>query len=119
MSGLDESEPILELRRSTFGRARGARVKGERNPLDIVLMLAAVVSVVVLALASVHVWLASYGFDSDLLAAKHLAARGGCGEANAVGLAPARIGQPGYWPQLDRNGNGMSCEPYDGASVSP
>ena len=42
--------------------------------------------------------------------ARHFAAAFGCDAARAVGLAPSRRGQPGYWPWLDLDGDGMACE---------
>jgi hypothetical protein len=44
--------------------------------------------------------------------AKHIAASPNCAAARAVGLAPAYRGQPGYWPQHDRDTDGIACEPY-------
>jgi Excalibur calcium-binding domain len=41
---------------------------------------------------------------------KHLAAFPNCRAAEAVGLAPANIGQPGYWPHHDRDNDGIACE---------
>jgi hypothetical protein len=41
---------------------------------------------------------------------KHLAAFPNCAAARAVGLAPANIGQPGYWPHYDADGDGIACE---------
>ncbi len=41
----------------------------------------------------------------------HWEAAPNCDAARAVGLAPAKRGQPGYWPWLDRDGNGIACEP--------
>jgi hypothetical protein len=35
-----------------------------------------------------------------------------CGFARAVGLAPAREGQPGYWKRHDRDHDGIACEPW-------
>jgi hypothetical protein len=32
----------------------------------------------------------------------------------AVGLTPARRGQPGYWPKHDRDQDGWACEPWSG-----
>jgi hypothetical protein len=32
--------------------------------------------------------------------------------ARMVGLAPARRGQPGYYPQHDRDKDGIACEPW-------
>ncbi len=33
-----------------------------------------------------------------------------CREAQAAGAAPVRIGDPGYAPRLDRDGDGIGCE---------
>lgn len=43
---------------------------------------------------------------------KHFAAFERCSAARAVGLAPAFRGQPGYWPHLDADQDGISCEPW-------
>jgi hypothetical protein len=37
-----------------------------------------------------------------------------CDAARAAGAAPIRVGQPGYRPGLDRDGDGVACEPYRG-----
>lgn len=37
-----------------------------------------------------------------------------CSAARAAGAAPIRRGQPGYRPALDRDGDGIACEPYRG-----
>lgn len=37
-----------------------------------------------------------------------------CTEARAAGAAPIRIGEAGYGPHLDRDGDGIACEPYRG-----
>lgn len=42
--------------------------------------------------------------------AKHMAARKSCEAARATGLAPATKGYPGYWPHLDADNDGVSCE---------
>ena len=44
--------------------------------------------------------------------ARHLAAMPNCDAARAVGLAPARIGSPGYWPAHDADNDGWACEPW-------
>lgn len=46
--------------------------------------------------------------------ARHIAAARNCAAARAVGLAPARRGQPGYHPHLDRDNDGIACEPWYG-----
>lgn len=35
---------------------------------------------------------------------------GSCAEARAAGAAPLRVGEPGYRPGLDRDGDGVACE---------
>ncbi|MCD9088631.1 excalibur calcium-binding domain-containing protein [Stenotrophomonas sp. SY1] len=37
-----------------------------------------------------------------------------CSEARAAGAAPVRRGEPGYGPHLDRDDDGIGCEPYRG-----
>lgn len=45
------------------------------------------------------------------LALRHLIAASNCTLARAVDLAPARVGEPGYWRHLDRDHDGIACEP--------
>jgi len=40
---------------------------------------------------------------------RHFAAAFGCDAARAVGLAPAKRNEPGYWPWLDRDARGTAC----------
>ncbi|NDK39039.1 YHYH domain-containing protein [Pseudoxanthomonas gei] len=37
-----------------------------------------------------------------------------CAEARAAGAAPVRRGDAGYGTHLDRDGDGVGCEPYRG-----
>ena len=37
-----------------------------------------------------------------------------CDAARAAGAAPIRRGEPGYRPALDRDNDGIACEPYRG-----
>ncbi|MFD9076180.1 excalibur calcium-binding domain-containing protein [Streptomyces lasiicapitis] len=37
-----------------------------------------------------------------------------CDEARAAGAAPLVVGEPGYRPELDREGDGIACEPHPG-----
>ena len=48
--------------------------------------------------------------DGAVVQIQHRIAYFGCGAAYAVRLAPARIGQPGYWRHLDPDNDGVSCE---------
>jgi hypothetical protein len=43
---------------------------------------------------------------------RHIAAGPNCDAARAVGLAPARQGEPGYWPRHDADNDGVACEPW-------
>ncbi|HEU0162990.1 MAG TPA: excalibur calcium-binding domain-containing protein [Rhizomicrobium sp.] len=43
---------------------------------------------------------------------KHLLAMRNCASARWIGLASARKGAPGYWPWLDRDEDGIACEPW-------
>ena len=44
---------------------------------------------------------------------KHLAAFPACDLAGAAALAPASEGQPGYWRHLDKDADGVACEPSE------
>ena len=37
-----------------------------------------------------------------------------CDDARAAGAAPIRVGEPGYREELDRDRDGVACEPYVG-----
>jgi len=39
---------------------------------------------------------------------------GNCAEARAAGVAPLYADEPGYRPELDRDSDGVACEPYRG-----
>lgn len=40
----------------------------------------------------------------------HLLAAQSCGVADALGVAPARVGAPGYHAKFDADGDGIACE---------
>ena len=68
-----------------------------------------VIVVLVIEAAFVMVIIASpWPFDVTL---KHFWAMRNCETARAMGLEPARMGEPGYWPWLDRDKDGIACEP--------
>ena len=37
-----------------------------------------------------------------------------CDAARSAGVAPLYVGEPGYRDALDRDGDGVACEPYKG-----
>jgi hypothetical protein len=41
-----------------------------------------------------------------------LLAAAGCGVGQAVGAEPSIRGERGYWRHLDRDGDGIACEPW-------
>ncbi|MEU0082555.1 excalibur calcium-binding domain-containing protein [Streptomyces sp. NPDC006274] len=41
-----------------------------------------------------------------------------CDAARAAGAAPVRKGEYGYGPHLDRDGDGVGCEPYSGGGTN-
>ncbi|MFZ5637889.1 MAG: excalibur calcium-binding domain-containing protein [Pseudomonadota bacterium] len=57
----------------------------------------------------------AYDFAPSSLAPSRATPRAGayanCSEARAAGAAPVRRGDPGYGPHLDRDGDGVGCEP--------
>lgn len=64
-------------------------------------------------LASVLALLVSLQYGTPwgaLVTLRHWVASTNCETARGVGLAPARISQPGYWRHLDADNDGISCE---------
>ncbi|MBZ9741988.1 MULTISPECIES: excalibur calcium-binding domain-containing protein [unclassified Mesorhizobium] len=57
-------------------------------------------------------------FDTPFSVLRHLAAFPNCTAARLVGLAPARRGEPGYWPTHDADHDGIACEPWHGGNPS-
>jgi hypothetical protein len=43
---------------------------------------------------------------------RHLGAMRNCDAARAMGLAPARRSEPGYWAKHDADNDGVACEPW-------
>jgi Excalibur calcium-binding domain len=71
-----------------------------------VLATAVILSLLAVAVASVQL---TNGWPLSTTL-RHFAAAPGCAAARAVGLAPARTGEPGYWPWLDPNHDGIACK---------
>ncbi|MBP0443675.1 excalibur calcium-binding domain-containing protein [Roseomonas sp. SSH11] len=64
--------------------------------------------------ATPQAWMGHGGQGASTLSleARHRMAARSCDTARAVGLAPARRGEPGYWPHLDADDDGIACEPW-------
>jgi len=50
------------------------------------------------------------GYPDPVMGLKHFAAAPHCAFAEALGVANARYGQPGYWRHHDLDGDGVACE---------
>lgn len=72
------------------------------------------VLMMILVLAALIAWrpMQSVQINSVWDGVRHLASAPNCSAARAVGLAPARRGQPGYWPSHDADNDGTACEPW-------
>jgi len=43
---------------------------------------------------------------------RHIASVLNCDAVREYGLAPARKGQPGYWPMHDADNDGIACDAF-------
>lgn len=50
------------------------------------------------------------GYESELVAFKHIVAGTDCIVAEMLDMAPAKMEQPGYWMHLDADKDGTTCE---------
>lgn len=101
-----EEARLLELQRRMQEASRAIDYKTGRG-FRRAMRIATVIAVIV-AGGLGAVWIAS---PWPLIATlKHFAAYPNCDAARAVGLAPARRGEPGYWPSHDRDKDGIACE---------
>ena len=102
------SEPrdLSRILEGAGGDARYSRRrrKGQARSGAIILIGLALFWAVVLAL--------SVSDDPVSMRVKHYLTAPGCGMAEVLNLAPARVGQPGYWPWLDENKDGWACKAY-------
>jgi len=55
----------------------------------------------------------SKDYDPDAAARENVHYRN-CAAVRAAGAAPLFVAQPGYASHLDRDGDGVACEPYRG-----
>ena len=59
--------------------------------------------------AATYAWSLHTGWPVPVVL-KHVASFPDCASAYSVGLAPARRGEPGYWPRHDADHDGIACE---------
>ena len=93
---IDRSSPRKWLPRSTVW---------QMGVCSLMASLVAIGSVVLYAELRDHKW-------SFMTMLRHIAAAPNCSTALAVGLAPARRGEPGYYRRHDRDQDGTACEPW-------
>ena len=112
----------LEMAKPSYSRARLRRIaRSERYldrayaPLRLVIKLALTPVLAVAVATSIFMSAGPYDRDAAL---RHIVAIAGCEAADAVGLAPARAGQPGYHRPLDPDGDGRSCQSDDIATAA-
>ena len=99
------SRPPQRFRAVAWHHERRMFVRGIRRRLPVLATAAAAFALLFLALVYLSPWPA-------MATLKHVAAFPNCDAARALGLAPARQGEPGYWPRHDRDNDGIACEPW-------
>jgi hypothetical protein len=68
---------------------------------------------VLILLGGIGVMLLAASPWPPLTTLRHWAAYPNCDTARLVGLAEARVREPGYYFQHDRDGDGIACEPWE------
>jgi len=102
----DKEAPRLKLRFQQVTRRLEWRNK--RRRLWRVIRISAAAMTIVAGVA----WLLIKSPWPATTTIRHFAAAPNCAAARAVGLAPSRTGQPGYWSRHDRDNDGIACEPW-------
>lgn len=77
------------------------------SPVRIVKLLLCIPILTAVLATSIYIRTSPY---EPAVALAHLIARGGCGAASYVGLAPAYYGEIGYHARNDADENGVACE---------
>ena len=109
VSILTEEERHERTRRNLSARRRHERWMALRRACRSVLraLPVALLTAACLWWLAGILWLSPWPLKTTL---RHHYARASCDAARAVGLAPARQGQPGYWSHLDADADGIACE---------
>ena len=74
-----------------------------------------VTALLIAALVSVSAFMGSggrIGGGPSTVPSSEVAYYRNCDAARAAGAAPIYRGEPGYRPELDRDSDGIACEPY-------
>lgn len=95
-----------------YREKRRREMRAQRTYAVCIAVLAIFVTAGLSQLVSLHRRVAEAARSLSAPAAAVYYAR--CSDAWAAGAAPIHRGQPGYRPELDRDGDGVACEPYRG-----
>jgi hypothetical protein len=109
--GPDRGRELRRLRRRLLADSRQQERAVARGRLRRKVRLAA--SAALLAVVVIGTTLALFEVFSPwpvLTTLRHLTAAPSCAVARAVGLAPSRMGEPGYWLRHDPDFDGVACE---------
>lgn len=102
-------EALYPSPKSSKREERAARTRAKALSPTRILMLFASLPVVAAGTAlGIYIRTSPY---EPVPALQHIVALAGCEAAQAVGVAPAQIGEPGYHPRYDPDQNGVACEP--------
>lgn len=110
------------LRYAMLGGSIGAytgrtifRHKTRKQPFNANLQKIGFIQIVILTFVAVFVYSpADLSSDMPKLELSELAYYPNCDWARSFGAAPIKEGEPGYRFNLDRDGDGIACEPYRG-----
>ena len=106
----DPDKAAAHLRHRFQRVTRRLERRGKRRRLWRVIGISAATTAIVTGLLSLLIM--SLSPWPVMATIRHVAAAPNCAAARAVGLAPARRGQPGYWSRHDRDNDGIACEPW-------
>lgn len=106
-NGKVETPYQKEARRSSHRRSTGRAVANFIGDLQSGLVVA--LFLFTFGLAALF-GLRQMGYESEVVALKHLAAGTDCIVAEMLDLAPAKMDEPGYWMHLDTDKDGTTCE---------
>ncbi|MEM7290174.1 MAG: excalibur calcium-binding domain-containing protein [Pseudomonadota bacterium] len=109
--GYDPDDKAKALK-ARFASVSNAALPAKRSNHRTKILLKTVL--VGLALFAITVGLFSLSPWPPLATVKHIASIQNCDAAKAFGVAPARVGEPGYWSRHDADNDGIACEPYYG-----
>lgn len=100
-----------------FWRRLGARASGDRQSRPKSALLRALrrklLPLVIYAACGAGIFWATFidkPFTPNMGLSRHVNVPRDCDAARAAGMAPLIVGQPGYHPKLDADGDGIACE---------